>query len=515
MTGPTAFRDWLQPLEIVLRLDGAFDRGVLTFRSRAAAAPVADLDLDALIDAGEASRFVLTRGALEDAARAVILRYVDGLKNYERGAALVAIEAGLEDGIAEADTPLVLDKDRATVHAETILRSSAASRERIALALPPSAEAIRPGSLFSLDLPEVGPQRFLVEKVERGETIKVEATIYAPGAFALSGGVTRAPTVFVEPGSSTVLVAFLDLPILPGTAAPDWTGYVAGHASPWPGGFDLYRSVEQSADYTLNARGGLRATIGETLTALDPGRLWSWSSETVEVRLFAGSLVSRSDRAVLAGANALAVEHSPGAWEVLQFANADLIGDRTWRLSRLLRGQCGTEGVRSTSPLGAGARVVLLDLAVLPVKLTAAEARRPFWWRYGPAGKNPEARGYRTRAHTFAAVGRRPFAPVHLTARADGGDVAIGWIRRTRIEGDPWPDDDGDVPLGETVERYRVEVRVGAALVRGWTVTGATSTTYTAAQQAADAIAAPFTVRVQQVSETYGRGAPAEAEFTG
>jgi hypothetical protein len=52
MTGPTAFRDWLQPLEIVLRLDGAFDRGVLTFRSRAAAAPVADLDLDALIDAG-------------------------------------------------------------------------------------------------------------------------------------------------------------------------------------------------------------------------------------------------------------------------------------------------------------------------------------------------------------------------------------------------------------------------------------------------------------------------------
>ena len=31
MTGPTAFRDWLQPFEIVLRLDGAFDRGVLTF----------------------------------------------------------------------------------------------------------------------------------------------------------------------------------------------------------------------------------------------------------------------------------------------------------------------------------------------------------------------------------------------------------------------------------------------------------------------------------------------------
>jgi hypothetical protein len=332
----------------------------------------------------------------------------------------------------------------------------------------------------------------------------------------LSGGVTRAPAAFVEPGASAVLLAFLDLPILPGASAADWTGYVAGHAAPWPGGVDLYRSAEQSAGFALNARGGLRATMGETLTALDPGRLWSWSSETVEVRLYAGSLVGRSEAAVLAGANALAIEHAPGAWEVLQFANADLVGDRTWRLSRLLRGQRGTEGGRSAAPLAAGARVVVLDLAVLPVKLTAAEARRPFWWRYGPAGKQPEARGYRTRAHTFAAVGRRPFSPVHLTARDDGaGDVAIGWIRRTRIEGDPWPDDDGDVPVGEAAERYRVEVRAGGTLIRGWAVTGATTTTYTAAQRAADAIAAPFTIRVRQISESYGRGTFAEVEFAG
>ena len=368
MTGPTAFRDWLQPLEIVLRLDGAFDRGVLTFRSRAAAAPAADLDLDALIDAGEASRFTLTRGALEDAARAVILRYVDGLKNYERGAALVAIEAGLEDGIAEADTPLVLDKDRATVHAETILRSSAAARERIALALPPSAEAVRPGSLFSLDLPEVGPQRFLVEKVERGETIKVEAAIYFRRGLRRCRGASpaRRPALSSRRPRRSSPPSSICRSCRLGRA--DHVGFIAAHAAPWPGGFDAYRSAEETAGFALNTRGGLRATIGETLTALDPGRLWSWSGEAVEVKLFAGSLVSRSDAAVLAGTNALAIEHSPGAWEVLQFANAELIGERTWRLSRLLRGQRGTEGARAASPLAAGARVVLLDLAVAPVE---------------------------------------------------------------------------------------------------------------------------------------------------
>ncbi|MBP7001723.1 glycoside hydrolase TIM-barrel-like domain-containing protein [Amaricoccus sp.] len=516
MAGPTAFRDWSQPLEIVLRIDAAFDRGVLTFRSRSAAIPAAALDLDDLIDAGEASRFTLTRSGIEDAARAVILRYVDGSKDYESGAARVAIEAGLEDGIAEADTPLVLDKDRATVLAETILRTSAAARERIALALPPSAQAVRPGSLFSLDLPEVGPQKFIVEKVARGETMKVEAAIYAPGAFALSAGIDRAPTRFVEPGSSTVLAAFLDLPVLAGSPAADHVGFIAAHAEPWPGGFDAYRSAEETAGFALNTRGGLRATIGETVTALDPGRLWGWSGETVEVELFAGSLVTRSDEAVLAGKNALAIEHSPGAWEVLQFATAELVADRTWRISRLLRGQRGTEGARGASPLAAGARVVLLDLAVAPVEMTAGEVGRAFFWRYGPAGKNPEGKGFKTRAHTFAGIGRRPFAPVHLTARLGGsGDLAIEWIRRTRIDGDGWPEDDGDVPLGETVERYRVEVRDGATLVRAWTVTGATSTTYTVAAQAADAIAAPFRVRVQQISETFGRGARAEVEFTG
>jgi hypothetical protein len=156
---------------------------------------------------------------------------------------------------------------------------------------------------------------------------------------------------------------------------------------------------------------------------------------------------------------------------------------------------------------------VLLDLAVAPVEMTAGEVGRAFWWRYGPAGKDPEGRGFKTRAHTFAGIGRRPFAPVHLTARLGGsGDLAIDWIRRTRIDGDGWPEDDGDVPLGETVEKYRVEIRDGG-LVRAWNVTGATSATYTAAQQAADAIAAPYTVRVQQISETFGRGAKAEITF--
>ena len=184
----------------------------------------------------------------------------------------------------------------------------------------------------------------------------------------------------------------------------------------------LYRSAEESAGFALNARGGLRATIGETLTALDPGRLWSWSGETVEVRLFSGSLVSRSDAAVLAGKNALAIEHSPGAWEVLQFANADLVGDAD--LAAVAAVCAGNAGPRARAGPRRSRRALGLCCSTsrsLPVDMTAAEVRRPFFWRYGPAGKDPEGQRLQDAApipSPGSAAGRsRRF---DLTARADG-----------------------------------------------------------------------------------------------
>ena len=61
------------------------------------------------------------------------------------------------------------------------------------------------------------------------------------------------------------------------------------------------------------------------------------------MKLYGGALASLSDRAVFTGANAAAVQHSDGAWEVIQFANAELVADNTYELSKLLRGQAGSE----------------------------------------------------------------------------------------------------------------------------------------------------------------------------
>src|SRR3954453_2846452 len=83
------------------------------------------------------------------------------------------------------------------------------------------------------------------------------------------------------------------------------------------------------------------------------------------------------------GANALAVQNADGQWEVLQFATATLTGLGEWTLSRLLRGQGGTEGAMR-SPVAAGGRVVRLDSALMQLGLSQSEYALPFNYLYGP-----------------------------------------------------------------------------------------------------------------------------------
>ncbi|PKP68103.1 MAG: hypothetical protein CVT83_06680, partial [Alphaproteobacteria bacterium HGW-Alphaproteobacteria-5] len=416
--GAVSFRDYLQPWEAVFRIDAAEDGGKLIFRSRLAAIPTAPVAPDDMVDDGpDAPRFSAVRAAVEDVARVAILRFPDGLRDYDEAAARDAVEEGAESGIAEARTPLVLDLDRGAAAATMMLRTARQGRERRSFALPPSRDDVRPGRLVEVEVSPGRARVFIVDRVTVGDRLLVEASSYDPAAFAPSGGLARVAPRAVTLGASLISPVFMDLPLLLDQGADDWKGWIAAHGNPWPGGADFYRSTDEETGFSLNTRLGVRAAIGETVAPLDPGRLWTWSGERLEVRLYSGTLVSRPEADVLEGANALAIEHAPGAWEVVQFRDADLIGPQTWAVSRLLRGQRGTEGARASAPLAAGARVVVLDPSVRPVDMAPGDTGRSFWWRFGPAGGDVAGDTFRAEAVAFQGLGRRPFAPVGLAAR--------------------------------------------------------------------------------------------------
>ena len=401
----------------------------------------------------------------------------------------------------------MLEPEQAARTAEIWLFEAWAARERASFALPPSRLALEPGDAVSLTID--GRTRLLriTEIGEHGDR-DIDARGLDPDIY--SGA---APVVRPSPGGPMVIVGqplalFLDLPLLRGDEPP-YAGYVAAAQNPWPGAVAFYRSPESSS-FLLKAMAPAPATTGVTLDPLPAAATSRYDrASKVRVALDQGALVSATELALLGGANTAAIQNADGDWEVLQFQSAVLVAASTYELSLFLRGQAGTEAAMR-APLAAGARFVLLDGAVTPVDMAPGEIGLGYTWRCGPASRDLGNPSYVETTHAFTGEGLKPLSPAHVRGARSAGDLAISWVRRTRIGGDSW--DAVEVPLAEETERYEVDILDGTTVMRtlASTTPGAT---YTAAEQTADfgAPQSTIAVRVHQLSTVFGRGTPAAA----
>ena len=293
----------------------------------------------------------------------------------------------------------------------------------------------------------------------------------------------------------------LDLPAL-NAEQPTPLARLAVFADPWPGTVAVWASSDGTS-YSRAALAQAPATVGETLDALPAGPTGRWQPASFRVKLYGGALTSASDAAVLAGANVAAVRNADGAWEIIQFANAVLTGEREYTLSRLLRGQAGSEWAIS-STLAAGSAFVILDQQVITIASGIAALERTLPLRVVAAGRDIGDASALALEATPHATALRPLAPVHVKAVRDGSGVTLSWVRRTRIDGDSWT---GEVPLGEDSERYEIDILSGTTVLRTLSAT-APSVLYPAANEIADFGVAQtsLSLRVVQLSATVGRG---------
>lgn len=314
----------------------------------------------------------------------------------------------------------------------------------------------------------------------------------------------KPPTVPAALGPVHALV--LDLPALD-DSVPTVLSRLAVFSDPWPGAVAVWESI----DGLSYSRAGLALAptlCGETLDDLAGGPTARWHNASFRVQLYGGALSSVTDTVLFSGANAAAVQRTDGAWEVIQFANAELVGDGIYLLSRMLRGQAGSEWAIAPT-LAAGSPFVLLDPNVVTVASGLDALERTLQLRVVAAGRDtgdPSALALTATPH---ATSIKPLAPVHVKGKRDGSGVTFTWIRRTRIEGDGW---EGEVPLGEDSEAYVVDILDGGDVVRTLNAT-TPSALYAAADELADfgAVQASLNVRVMQLSATVGRGFAADA----
>jgi hypothetical protein len=414
-------------------------------------------------------------------------------------------QAGLQRAFREGPSPRVDSKalaaaigaDEAKAFAEARLSWLWAARSTAKLRVDWRRLGLTPGSVVML---EKEPGRWLVERWLLGPmTLDLELT-RLPGSVeaapvASSGRPVSEPDVAHGP---TVLRLF-DLPLPSGRGEPWLAALAAGTSRGWRRSL-LTASFDGGASWQDLGPTAHPAVIGTAMNAPAAASAAVFDDRNVlEVELLhAGmEIEARSDSALAGGAN-LAVVGS----ELFQFGRVEQVGERRWRLSHLLRGRRGTEWAASGH--AAGEAFALLDPdAIVPVPLPPGSLGADA--ALFAVGIGDEVGGV-SATRTAAAESLRPPSPVHLAAeRVADGDVRIRWTRRSR---DGWSWTSGsDTPLVEERELYRVTLASGGA---SQTVTVAEPfLLYSAAEQAADGLAAPLVIEVVQVG-THSSSRPAQ-----
>ena len=483
-------RSDLQSVLIAHGVEAAERHGVLVFSMRANPSR-ASVDPERLVreDGVTVSR---ERAPDADLAGRIRVHHVDADGDFDVriGEAVRAGEAAVPVQDSEYDVALTRAEGQGL--AERLLTASRLSRDRIDLTLPPSRRDVAAGTVIAVE-----GATWRVDRVVDGFGQKVEAVRTDP---AVHGGPlpdvpsTGAGSSSMTDGLAELLV--LDLPLLRGDEVPH-APHVAAAAEPWSGTVAVLGSPT-GQDWVVDATLESPVRAGTSASALvgAPAGVWDEGPALI-VDLIGGGLESASVEGVLEGANAIAIgSGASDDWEIVQFRDAELVGRGRWALRGRLRGQRGTEdAIAATRPVGSTV-VVLSDLDVqLPIG--PEQVGRVRRLRYGPGNRAVDDVRYREVAVTPIGRGALPYAPAHLRAVRDRDDWRLSWVRRTRLGGDRWRE--GEVPLGEASERYRVRIVDGGA-ARSFDVTEPT-----AVVPVADA-AVGAVVEVAQVSDGAGAG---------
>ncbi|QTC91605.1 baseplate multidomain protein megatron [Brevundimonas goettingensis] len=492
---PMRTRDALEPLLTAFAMTAAERDGKVVLVGRAAPATAVNLDALALSDEGTAMIRIREMEAAPSISR---VRFIDESADYQTGSVTVRSDEGGAGGVVDLILPAVCGAGLAARMARQALNGEQA--EKLILAPGPlEILGLEAGDVVRLE-GEEGDWR--VESVTLDEnpsmTLGRPPRVETPDAIE-SWRIADAPEAFGAP-----MLAILDLPPLPGGEG-DPRPLLAVAADPWR----PMQVVAGPGPEGLTARGeaSLPTRVGVLIEPLAPGVVGRWDeTNAIFVRVEGGAPASLGETPVLGGANAVAVEAGDG-WEIAQFRSAELVGQGVWKLTGLLRAQQGTDAEMAAGS-EAGRLVVFLDDAVGRASLSLTEVGLPLIWRAGPAGGAPGGSGVSERAMTLRGLFHRPWSPAHLRVTPGATGFDIGWIARSRLNGDVWDRDLGADPM-----RFRVRVLDGDVVIRRWETSDA-STIYETIAVGADFPGGPgpdVRIAVAQAGEVFGWGVEAVA----
>lgn len=432
-----------------------------------------------------------------DRLRRFNVNYRDRLADYDVSSAFhtTTNQAGSVSG---TNLPLTIDRRMAMRIARNQVDRSAEDVKTIKFALPPSQLHFEVGDVVAVPN---DPEKYVIAKIVDGNLREITAVrLGKKNLDGTANAQSRPVPPITLPPASDPIVYIARVPPLDDEEIRS-SIVIGGYARPWPGRIsviDEYSSeiVRLCAPTTI---GTLKSSFPKT------DRFANWDTKnTLIVELIAGHLSSASKARVFAGENRLLVQNVDGHWEEVGYEKANLIDDKTYALSNLLRGLNKTEFAAAVSA-EAGARVISLsDASYMSLDAEPSAFK---------AIAGADDQGASIPYAGFGDHPNLPLAPTHLRAeKQPNGDILISWRRRSRRAGNRWPP--VDVPMDGSTEQYTINVSNSGTAVRSVSI-NANQFNYALSDQVSDFGTPPdqFEFSVTQDSAMLGHGHVATGDF--
>lgn len=352
MTG----RDGIEPLRSVGFFDGVESATQLRFVARGhdIVATLAETDLGAFAssESPEPPGPSITTRKTQDLElpQLLRLRYISTARDYETGEELSPARYDTDAvEVKDVQIAVAMGSDQAAQIAEILWNEAWASRWTHETAVDLSYSFLEPTDVVHVPIDGEMVRARIIQVQDSAQLVrKLSLMREDVGAYqsAAVGATSGAPVTAIRSlaGSNLYL---LDIPAL--READDNAGIYAtaesdGTGSAWPGAA-IYQSNDLGNSFSQVASLSAGAVAGTLAAGLGVGIATTWDEENeilVDIPV-AAALESRTEAAVLSGANAAAIG-ADGRWEIVQFQYAEKLTATQWRLTRLLRGRKGSEG---------------------------------------------------------------------------------------------------------------------------------------------------------------------------
>lgn len=465
---------------------------------------VAVISKEQLIQPDEGESYQLSQTDPRDRPEEVRVSFYDGARDQQLGSTYAR---GLSDGFVRftaMPTAQLLDHEQARIMAQNLYAQSQFAQDAAQFSLPPSLMRLTPGDVVGFEaLPGAA---LMIDGATELYPRKIKAKRLAQTMPLSLDSATPLLTQAASAAPATPELVIMDLDPQLGDTRPERL-YVGAIANPWPGPIQVKTGADASSLQDL-VQLNQSLTAGQLVNALPAGVANRWQiHEQLDIQMLTGALESKDPLAVLNGANKFFIQMDDQSWQSLQFQSAELIGPRFYRLTGLLRGQ----GVGRSDLIGKAnqdALAIFDNNALQRVELSDEQRELDLLWRAVP--NNAPSR-FSEGNYSWQGLGLRPLAPVYLQSLLDpvSGDLAVNWIRQTRIDADQWAN---EVPLSEESESYQLSFSDGSQNLPAQT--SVPQFTLTASELASHfPTSTSLTLEIAQISARYGAGKVASCEI--